>query len=104
MISFPFIVEVAGHATGHDDIPHQSMAECVIGCAQHAFSQHAAKGVHQHKGGIIADCPDIAEMVGKPLEFGEQRSEPNRAIGHDKFQGRLGRARKRIGIGDGAVA
>ena len=60
--------------------------------------------VHQRKGGIVADGADVAEMVGKPLEFGEQRSQPNRAIGHDKFQGRLGGARKRIGIGDGAVA
>ena len=75
----------------------------VIGCAQHVLAQHAAKGVHQRKGGIVADPADVAEMVGKPLEFGEQRSEPNRAIGYDKFQGRLGRTRERIGIGNCAV-
>ena len=104
MISPPLIVEVAGHATGHDDIPHQSMAECGIGCAQDALAQHAAMRVHQREGGVVADRADVAEMVGKPLEFREQRPQPDRAIGHDKLQRRLGGLRKRIGIGDRAVA
>ena len=69
MISPPLIVEVAGHATGHDDIPHQSMAECDIGCAQDVLSEHAAESVHQNKRGIVADRSDVAEMVGQPLEF-----------------------------------
>ena len=60
--------------------------------------------VHQREGGVVADGADVAEMVGKPLELREHRAQPDRAIRHAKFQGRFGRPRKRISIGDGAVA
>ena len=104
MMPLPAVVDVAGHAAGHDDVAHQAMAEGGVGCAQDALAQHAAMGVHQRKGGIVADGADVAEMVGKPLEFRQQRAQPDRAIGHDEFQRRFGRPRKRVGIGDGAVA
>ena len=73
-------VEVAGHAAGHDDVPHQAMAEGGVGGAQHALAQHAAMGVHQREGGVVADGADVAEMVGKPFEFGHQRAQPDRAV------------------------
>ncbi len=60
--------------------------------------------VHQGEGGIVADRADVAEMVGKPLEFGDQRPQPNRAIGYDELHGGLSGPRERIGIGDRAVA
>src|SRR5712692_4323859 len=60
--------------------------------------------VDQREGGIVADSADIAEMVGDPLEFCEQGTQPYCAIGYDKFEGRFSRPRKRIGIGNGAVA
>jgi hypothetical protein len=58
---------------------------------------------HQCERGIIADRADVAEMAGEPFKFGEQ-AQPRRAIGHRKLQRRFGCARKRIGIGNGAVA
>jgi hypothetical protein len=100
----PVFAEVVGHAAGRNDIPQQSVTEGAIGCAQHALPQHAAMRVHQGEGGIIADRADVAEMVGKPLEFSDQCPQPNRAIGHDELQGGLSGPRKRIGIGDRAVA
>ena len=91
-------------ATGHDDVPHQPVSEGAMGCAQDAFPQYAAMRVHQGKGGIVADGADVAEMVGQPLEFRDESPQPNCAIRHVKLQGRLDGLRKRIGIGDGAVA
>ena len=72
--------------------------------AQHALAQHAAMRVHQGEGGIVADRADVAEMVGEPLEFCEQRAQEHGAIRHDQVERRLSRSRKRVGIGDGAVA
>ena len=43
-------------------------------------------------------------MIGNPLEFGEQRAQPNRAIRHDEVRGSLSGFRKCIGVSDGAVA
>ena len=85
-------------------IPHQSMAESGVGCAQDALAQYAAMRVHQGERGVVADRADVAEMVGEPLEFRQQRAQPDCAVRHDKLQRRLGGLRKRIGIGDGAVA
>ena len=76
----------------------------VIGCAQHVLSQYAAKGVHQREGGIVADRPDVAEMVGKPLEFCQKSAEPNRAIRHHHLQRGFDRPRKGKRIRDRAVA
>ncbi len=104
MISVALVVEVAGHATGHDDIAHQAMTERGVRGAQHGLAQHAAMRMHQREGGVVADGADIAEVIGKPLEFGEQRTEPDRAIGHDEFQCGFGGLRKCVSIGDGAVA
>ena len=61
-------------------------------------------GLHQAEGRVVADRADVAEMIGKPLEFRKQRPQPDRAVRHRKLQRRFGGLRKRIGIGDGAVA
>ena len=39
----------------------------------------AAMGVHQREGGIVADRADVAEMIGEPLQFRQQRAQPDRA-------------------------
>src|SRR5882762_8302936 len=79
------------------------MAERGIGSAQDTLSQHAAMRMNQCEGSVVTDRPDVAEMVGKPLEFRKQRAQPDRAVRHDKLRRRLGSLRKRISIGDGAV-
>ena len=105
MASAPPSAEVGGDAAGHDAVPHQPVAEGGVGGAQHALAQHAAMGVHQREGGIVADRADVAEMVGEPLEFGHQRAQPDGARRHVDVRAPLRRrARKRESIGDGAVA
>jgi len=66
------------------------MTEGGVGGAQHPLAQHAAMGMDQREGCVVADGADIAEMIGKPLKLGEQCTEPNRAIGHDEVQRRFG--------------
>ena len=100
----PAIADVAADAAGHDDVAHQAMAEGGACCAQHALAQHAAMRVHQCEGGIVADGADVAEMVGEPLEFCQQRAQKHGAIRHGKIQSDFGRARKRVGVSYGAVA
>ena len=99
-----FIFEVVHHPAGRDHVAHQSMTECAVGGAQHALTQDAAVRVHQRERGIVADGADVAEMVGEPLEFRQERTQPDGAIRHHKFQCRLCGLRKCVGIGDGAVA
>lgn len=53
---------------------------------------------------VVADRADVAEVICKPLKFGQQHPQPDRAIWHLQLQGGLGGFRKRIGIGDGAIA
>ena len=67
----PAIVEVMRYAAGHDDVPHQSMPESGVGCAQDVLAQYVAQRVHQCEGGIVADRPDVTEMVRKALEYVE---------------------------------
>src|SRR5437764_3340208 len=80
------------------------MAESGICSSKHALAQDAAMRVDQGERGVVADCSDVAQMIGKPLKLGEQRSYPDRAIRNRKLQRRLGGFRKSIGIRDGAVA
>ena len=80
------------------------MTECAVGGAQDALTQDAAMRVHQRERGVVADGPDVAEMVGEPLELCEQGAQPNRAIRHRQIECRLTGPRKRVSIGDSAVA
>ena len=43
-------------------------------------------------------------MIGESFQFGGERAQPDRAIGHGQLQRGFGGLRKRIGVGDGAVA
>ena len=102
---FPALAaKIAAHAAGHDEIAHQAMPERRVRRAQHVFAQDAAMGVNKREGSVVADRADVAEVVGQPLELGQQRTQPNGARWNGKLERRLGRARKRVGVGDRAVA
>ena len=75
-----------------------------VGRAQHALAQHAAMGVHQREGGVVADRADVAEMVGEALELGHSARSQTARGGTSISERRLDRARKGEGIGDGAIA
>ena len=80
------------------------MAEGDRGRAQGPLAQHGAMGVHQRKGGVVADGPDVAEMVGEPLQFRHQAAQPMRARGRLETQRGLDRAREGDAVGDRRVA
>jgi hypothetical protein len=52
------------------------MSEADIGRAEHAFSQDGAMRLHQRERSVIADRPDIAEMIGETLELSHERTHP----------------------------
>ena len=80
------------------------MAEGSIARAQHPLAQHAAMGMHEREGGVVADGADIAEMIGETLQFGHQRPQPDRARRNLDAERGFDRAGKGKRIGDGAVA
>ncbi len=96
--------QIGGDPADHDPIAHQPVPEAGIRGTQHALAQNAGMGVHQREGGIVADRADVAQVVGDPLELGHQRTQPDRARRRLDRQGRLGRPRERVGVGDRAVA
>ena len=89
---------------GHHRVHHQPMAEAGGGGAQHALAQHRAMRQHQGEGGIVADGADIAEVVGEPFQFREQRAQPHRARRGFGAERGLGRARESERVGHRAVA
>src|SRR5579885_1739826 len=98
------VVEIARDAARHDAVAHHPVAESGVGCAQHAFAQHAGMGVHQAEGGVVADRADVAEVVGEALELGHQGAQPDRPRRRFAVERGLGGAGESEGIGDGAVA
>ena len=91
-------------AAGHDAVHHQPVAEAGGGTAQHALAQHAAMGQHDAERGVVADRPEIAEVVGNPLEFRQHAAQPHGARRRLDAQRRFHRARERQAIGNRAVA
>ena len=59
--------------------------------------------VHQRKGRIVADGADVAEMIGEPLEFCQQRAQEHGSIRHGEIQSDFSRARKRVSVSHGTV-
>ena len=53
--------------------------KAACGGAQGPLAQHAAMGVHQRKGGVVANGADVAEMIGEALELRHQAAQPMRA-------------------------
>ncbi len=51
------------------------MTEGGVCRAQNALAQHAAMGMHQREGGIVADGAEIAEVIGNPLQLGHQAAQ-----------------------------
>ena len=80
------------------------MAEGSIACAQYALAQHAAVGMHEREGGIVANGADIAQMVRQTLQFGHERSQPGRAWRSLDTKRGFDRAGKSKRIRHGAVA
>ncbi len=69
-------------AARHDAVHHQPMAETGVRRAQRALAKHAAFGIDQREGRVVADGADIAEMIGEALKLGHQRAQPDRALRH----------------------
>src|SRR5207247_10108368 len=60
--------------------------------------------MHDGERRVVADCTDVAEMIGEPLELSEQRSQPDRPWRDLHAERCLGRKGKGEGEGDRAVA
>ena len=60
------------HAAGDDPVAGEAVAEAGVKRTQAFFAQHRAMRLNQWKGRIIADRPDIAEMVGNAFQFRDQ--------------------------------
>ena len=71
---------------------------------ENLLAQNAAVGVHERERGIIADRPDIAEMVGEPLELRHQRAQIDRTRWNLDLHRCFQRMRKGERISDRAVA
>ena len=61
-------------------------------------------GVHQRKGGVVADGADVAEMIGEPLELRHQAAKPMCARRRLDPERRLDRAGEGDAVGDRRVA
>ena len=70
--------EISRDAARHHGIHHQPMPKARVRGPENLLAQNAAVGVHERERGIIADRPDIAEMVGEPLELRHQRAQIDR--------------------------
>ncbi len=62
-------------AARHDAVHHQAMPKVRDRRRQHAFAEDAAMGVDDRERGVVADRPDIAQMVGDPLELGHDAAQ-----------------------------
>src|SRR5271166_2091572 len=80
------------------------MAEGGLSRAQGPLAQHAAMGVHQRKGGVVADGADVAEMIGEALELRHQAAKPVCARGRLDPERGLDGAREGDAVGDRRVA
>src|SRR4051812_44632268 len=80
------------------------MPKAGISGPQHPLAEHAAMGVHERESGVIADCADVAEVVGEALELRHESAQPDRASWRLGFAGGLGRSREGICVSDGGVA
>ena len=67
--------KVDSGAARHYAVHHQAVAEAGVGDAQDVLAQDAAVGVNEREGSVVADCADVAEVVGEALELGHQRAQ-----------------------------
>src|SRR6185312_12855284 len=98
------IGEIRADAAGDGAVHHQPVAEGEVGDAQHLLAQGAAVRVHQAEGRVVADCADVANVVGEPLEFGHQRPQPLGARRRLDIQRRFERAGEGDRVGHRRVA
>ena len=96
--------EIAGDAPGDDAVAHQAVAKAQIGGPQDAFTQDAAMGMHERKRRVVANRPDVAEVIGQPLELSHECAQPNGAPWRLDLQGGFDGASESDTVGDGAVA
>ena len=80
------------------------MTEGKVRRPQRSFTQGAEMGMQQGKSGVVADSPDVAEVVGKPFKFRHQCPEPDRPRRNLELQGRFRSHGERPGIGDRAIS
>ncbi len=96
--------EIDRDAARRDGVHHQPMPEGGFSRAQGPLAQHAAMGVHQRKGGVVANGADVAEMIGEALELRHQAAKPvgaGRRLGPERG---LDRAREGDAVGDRRIA
>ncbi len=96
--------EITRDAARHDDIHHQPMPKARLRGPQRLLAQDAAVGVHERERGIVANGPDITEMVGETLELRHQRPQINRTRWNLDIHRCLDRMGKGERISDCAVA
>ncbi len=97
-------IKVRRDPARHDAVAHEAMAEGGFCCAKNLFAQHAHLRQHHHKGGIVADPADIAQVIGQPFQFGHQPAQGEGPFGHRDRKRRLGRLCEGARIGHRAVA
>ena len=99
------VVEVDGHAAGHDAVPHQAMAEARY--RPRAARFRAARWNGRASGANAASlqmAPMSPRWLASRSSSAIERPQPDRAIGRVELERRLGGPRKSEGIGDRAVA
>ncbi len=97
-------IQVDGRAARHDAVHHQPVAEAGVAGLQDFLAQDAAMGVDQRVGGVVADEAEVVDVVGDPLELGQERTQPVRPWRRLGAGGSLGGTGEGQGVGHGAVA
>jgi hypothetical protein len=94
---------VLGDTAGNDPVHHQAVTEGPVGRRQYAFAENTAMGVDQRESSVVADCTEIAEMIGDALELrhdAAQHGGPRRSVEAER---RLDGTREREAERDGRI-
>ncbi len=96
--------QVGRDAAGHDGVHHQAMPEGLSGQPQPVLAQARELGQAEGQRGVVAECAEVAQVVGDALAFEHQRAQPGRALGNLALPRRFQRHAIGPGVGHGRVA
>src|SRR5690242_14427868 len=87
--------DIHAGATGDDRIEQIALAERSLDRAKQLLLQARELCQPEREARIVAECAEIAQVIGDPLELEEQRSQPERPARY----GARGDALERLAIG-----
>lgn len=89
---------------GHDRVHHQAVSENLPGKSLPVLAQARELRQSERQGRVVAQGPQVTQVVGHTLAFEHQRAQPRRARRNLAMPGRFKRHAISPGISDGRIA